>query len=122
MVYTRTESRRVACHYHLIPDRLLSWLNFSESFESADKRVAAGEQERDEVRQELESERAKNSDGRKAELTAKVAAKDDLLAKVKVMREKATEIQEVTREVTLVSYGRSFHTRVRTCHILSKQG
>ena len=84
--------------------------------------MAAGEQERDEVRQELESERAKNSDGRKAELTAKVAAKDDLLAKVKVMREKATEIQEVTREVTLGSYGRSFHTRVRPCHILSKQG
>ena len=85
------------------PDRLLSWLNFSESLKSADERVAAGEQERDEVRQELESERAKNGDGRKAELTAKVAEKDVLLAKVKEMREKASEIEEVTREVQRVS-------------------
>ena len=68
--------------------------------------MAAGEQERDEVRQELESEKAKNSDGRKAELTAKVAEKDALIAKVKEMREKASEIEEVTREVQRVSDGR----------------
>ena len=78
-------------------------VNFSESLESADKRVAAGEQEQDEVRRELESEKAKNSDGRKAELTAKVAEKDVLLAKVKEMREKASEIEELTREVQRVS-------------------
>ena len=69
--------------------------------------MAAGEQERDEVRQELEGEKEKNSDGRKEELTAKVEAKDALLAKVKEMREKATEIEEVTREVQRVSDERS---------------
>ena len=69
--------------------------------------MAAGEQERDEVRQELEGEKEKNSDGRKEELTAKVEAKDALLAKVKEMREKAAEIEEVTREVQRVSDGRS---------------
>ena len=69
--------------------------------------MAAGEQERDEVRQELEGEKEKNSDGRKEELTAKVEAKDALLAKVKEMREKAAEIEEVTREVQRVSDERS---------------
>ena len=69
--------------------------------------MAAGEQERDEVRQELEGEKEKNSDGRKEELTAKVEAKDALLAKVKGMREKAAEIEEVTREVQRVSDERS---------------
>ena len=69
--------------------------------------MAAGEQERDEVRQELEGEKEKNSDGRKEELTAKVEAKDSLLAKVKEMREKAAEIEEVTREVQRVSDERS---------------
>ena len=69
--------------------------------------MAAGEQERDEVRQELEGEKEKNSDGRKEELTAKVEAKDALLAKVKGMREKAAEIEEVTREVERVSDERS---------------
>ena len=69
--------------------------------------MAAGEQERDEVRQELEGEKEKNSDGRKEELTAKVEAKDALLAKVKGMREKAAEIEEVTREVQKVRDARS---------------
>ena len=69
--------------------------------------MAAGEQERDEVRQELEGEKEKNSDGRKEELTAKVEAKDALIAKVKEMREKAAEIEEVTREVQRVSDERS---------------
>ena len=69
--------------------------------------MAAGEQERDEVRQELEGEKEKNSDGRKEELTAKVEAKDALLAKVMEMREKAAEIEEVTREVQRVSDERS---------------
>ena len=69
--------------------------------------MAAGEQERDEVRQELEGEKEKNSDGRKEELTAKVEAKDALPAKVKGMREKAAEIEEVTREVQRVSDERS---------------
>ena len=69
--------------------------------------MAAGEQERDEVRQELEGEKEKNSDGRKEELTAKVEAKDALLAKVKEMREKAAEIEEVTREVQRVRDARS---------------
>ena len=69
--------------------------------------MAAGEQERDEVRQELEGEKEKNSDGRKEELTVKVEAKDALLAKVKGMREKAAEIEEVTREVQRVRDERS---------------
>ena len=68
--------------------------------------MAAAEQEQDEVRRELESEKAKNGDGRKAELIAKDAEKDALLAKVKEMREKASEIEEVTREVQRVSDGR----------------
>ena len=59
------------------------------------------------MRQELEGEKEKNSDGRKEELTAKVEAKDALLAKVKEMREKAAEIEEVTREVQRVSDERS---------------
>ena len=68
--------------------------------------MAAAEQEQDEVRRELESEKAKNGDGRKAELIAKDAEKDALLAKVKEMREKASEIEEVTREMQRVSDGR----------------
>ena len=59
------------------------------------------------MRQELEGEKEKNSDGRKEELTAKVEAKDALLAKVKGMREKAAEIEEVTREVQKVRDARS---------------
>ena len=59
------------------------------------------------MRQELEGEKEKNSDGRKEELTAKVEAKDALLAKVKEMREKAAEIEEVTREVQRVRDARS---------------
>ena len=55
----------------------------------------------------MEGEKEKNSDGRKEELTAKVEAKDALLAKVKDMREKAAEVEEVTREVQRVSYARS---------------
>ena len=55
----------------------------------------------------MEGEKEKNSDGRKEELTAKVEAKDSLLAKVKEMREKAAEIEEVTREVQKVSDERS---------------
>lgn len=95
--------RRVLIPLNPPSPTFISALNFSGSLEAADERVAAGELERDEVRQELESEKAKNSDGRKAELTAKVAEKEVLLAKVKIMREKASEIEGVTREVQRVS-------------------